>query len=140
MRRQIKQKGFTLIEIIVVLIILGILASMALSNLFAHVLRSRGTEAIVTMQNQKAQIIGCLTANNGTESACNTLSFQSSANFDYGLQGAPFSDGGTHAWTLMASPNTLNYGFRPWADRVYLVSDAVGNISCSGGGSLQGIC
>ncbi len=43
MKKLNNKSGFTLIEIIVVLIIVGILAAIALPNLFSNVSRSQGS-------------------------------------------------------------------------------------------------
>jgi type IV pilus assembly protein PilA len=55
MRNLNNKSGFTLIEIIVVMIIVGILAAIALPNLFSNVGKSKGVQALVLLD-------GCKTA------------------------------------------------------------------------------
>jgi len=46
MKKANNNSGFTLIEIIVVLIIVGILAAVALPNLFSNITKSQSAEGI----------------------------------------------------------------------------------------------
>ena len=57
-----KSKGFTLIEIIVVLIILGVLASVALPSLFKCIERSRASEAVVSLKHVADYMDSCITS------------------------------------------------------------------------------
>ena len=65
-----KQKAFTLIEIIVVLIILGGLAALAFQNYFSWIAKSNSAEAIVMMKSIRDNMIPCLVAHQGSEPSC----------------------------------------------------------------------
>ena len=64
-------KGFSLIEIIVVLIILGVLAAIAVPNYFNWVRNTQlRTEAFAAIQSVKTWLIPCLRGHQGNETAC----------------------------------------------------------------------
>jgi prepilin-type N-terminal cleavage/methylation domain-containing protein len=65
-----KQKGFTLIEIVVVLIILGVLAAIAVPNLFSWIHKSQSSEAIMNMHAIRDRLVPCLRAHSGEENLC----------------------------------------------------------------------
>ena len=59
-------KGFTLLEIIIVIIIVGVLASLALPRFFSTVEFSRSTEAMGSMSALRQSMERCYLANSGT--------------------------------------------------------------------------
>jgi prepilin-type N-terminal cleavage/methylation domain-containing protein len=80
-----QQKAFTLIEIIVVLIILGILASLALSSYFSWIKKSQAAEGFATINSLKAQLVPCLRVHQGNEGVCipNASVYDASPNYIY---------------------------------------------------------
>lgn len=80
-------KGFSLIEIIVVLIILGVLVTAAAASYFDWIKKASAAEASQTLKSIKDQIEPCLLAksSDAEKLACisGITSIASSANFDY---------------------------------------------------------
>lgn len=66
-----KSKGFTLFEIIVVLIILGVLAAIALPSYFNIIERTNAAEAMIDLKNCREMIDVCIAAKNDTQICAN---------------------------------------------------------------------
>ena len=66
MKKFNNRSGFTLIEIIVVLIIIGVLVAIALPNLFSNIPRSQGATALASADAYKTVLETCLGQNSGT--------------------------------------------------------------------------
>ena len=80
MTLKVNKSGFTLIEIIVVLIIIGILAGIALPNMFSNVQKSGAYSAITAMDSIKSQLEKCAYENN-----INPLNSNACAPANFGL-------------------------------------------------------
>ncbi|MBF0571298.1 MAG: prepilin-type N-terminal cleavage/methylation domain-containing protein [Candidatus Omnitrophica bacterium] len=87
-----KKKGFTLIEIIVVLIILSIASTLALSSYFSWIARSNASEATLNLKSYADSLDGYFYGHGSDPHnpfACNTnvLTAPSSSNFTYNIDG-----------------------------------------------------
>ena len=70
MKLKQNKSGFTLLEIIIVIIIVGVLASLALPRFFSTVEFSRSTEALTSLGVMRQSMERCYLASGGTYVGC----------------------------------------------------------------------
>jgi len=130
------RSGFTLIEIIVVLIIVGVLASIALPNLFSNVTRSHAGEGIAALGPWKSQIEGCMAGHTGSENAfCAGIAQAATKNFGYSFATALVNGTSGGNYVIQASNLTTAANFVTLTK-----STANGGFICQGAGSYVGVC
>ena len=137
-KRVRRKNGFTLIEIIVVLIIVGILASIGLPELFSNVASSRGAEGMAALSTYKSQTEGCVLAHYGTAgTSCTWANLNlatSSGNFSYTFATAPSNS--SYIYAIKATNNTYT------VDTITLSRSGVfsGGYTCAGANNYAGFC
>ena len=142
--KRTKEQGFTLVEIIVVIIIIGVLASLALPRLFKTIEFSRSAEALNSIGVIRESVTRCGLLNNGNITACNLSGATNSLDIENpGTQvGSHFTyvlsrtDNVNAFFLITATRNTLNGG--NGADIIRLTVNANG-ISRTGTGAFAGI-
>lgn len=137
------KSGFTLLEILVVIIIVGVLASVAMPQLFRNVERSRATEALESLGATKRSIEACAMQFNNTFTTCNTYAAIGMADPSYNAAtnaAAHFAYAITTVATsfnIVATRNTVDNGVA--TDTVTLSRGATGAITRAGTTAFAGI-
>ena len=146
-----KTLGFTLIEIVVVLVILGIITAIALPGLFAQVERHRAQEAINTINLIRTSVEYCGVQNNYNYTTCSTWTnldisnpsyvpnTNTSPNFTYALNTVNDCSG-TPPVTPIACYSILATRVRISANKVTVQKDSDGKVTCIGTGAYAGFC
>ena len=139
--------GFTLLEIIIVVIIIGVLASLALPRLFSTVEFSRSTEAMAAIGAVRSSIERCL-IKSGSGNYADCQNFSDEANKDLDIEnpennagshfGYDITPNGTTGYTITATRNTLASG--DGSATITIVVDEVANtVVKSGTNAFDGI-
>jgi len=143
MKKFNNKSGFTLIEIIVVLIIVGILAAIALPNLFSNVSKSRAEEALASIATFRPAMEGCIVKEAGTtDGNCNNVNLglpASTANFSYSI-GAPTGNTDTSYVITATGMGALSGTDEIVISRAAAAWPSMGAITCVGVGKLLGAC
>ena len=104
--------GFTLLEIVIAIIIVGVLASLALPKFFSTVEYSKSTEALTAMASLRQSMERCHLQSNETYVGCDQSNIDMSdptnstgSHFAYAIAGQT-----TTAYTITATRNTYDGG------------------------------
>ena len=105
------KSGFTLLEVIIVIIIIGVLASLALPRFFSTVEYSRGTEAMQSLATVRQSVERCYLMRSSFNNCTSftTLDVEDpgstpNSHFTYGISSA------AQAYTITATRNTRDGG------------------------------
>lgn len=146
MNRVHVKAGFTLMEIIVVMIILGIVASIALPNVFGQIERNRAQEGISNMSPIRQLVDACIAANGGSSFGCNFPTVVS-PNFSYLVTVADTNVTATGVATITATRAQNGGGaiVAPGVAGSTVVLTRGSNVdggawNCSGTGVYVGVC
>ncbi len=124
-----RNSGFTLLEIIIVIIIIGVLASLALPRLFSTVEYSRSAEALSAIATIRSSLERCYLQANGDYTECD----ESTGNLDRVLDiDDPADSPNAHFdyyvystepdnYKIVAVRNTLDYTGNDNADNIVAV-------------------
>ena len=133
------KSGFTLLEIIIVIIIIGVLASLALPRLFSTVEYSRATEAFSAIQALRGSLERCYLGRGGNYTGCDigvidveNPAFSNNSHFTYTITGQNVT-----GYVVTAFRNTRDGGGGT-ANSILLTQAAAG-ITRTGTTAFQGV-
>ncbi len=132
------KSGFTLLEIIIVIIIVGVLASLALPRFFATVEFSKSTEALNAMNVLRQALERCYLAAAGTYAPCTiaNVDVENPANAPGARFTYAFAGQSPTGFTITATRNAVDGG--DGSSTISLTMSPTG-IARAGTGSFVGI-
>lgn len=96
-------RGFTLIESMIVVLLIGILASIAYPTYISHLIKSHRTDALVSLTQEQITLERCYAQNSSYNQACDSLPSFPKISL-HGYYQLTLSDLGTATYTLTATP------------------------------------
>ena len=142
--RMKRAPGFTLLEIIIVIIIVSVLSSLALPRFFRLIEYSRSTEALVSISAIRQAAERCYLMSAGSYLSCANFSNldledpggSPNSHFTYGMS----LESGNTVYRITATRNTNECSSCTGADFIYLDIDTVNEtIKRTGGGVYVGM-
>ncbi len=133
-----KKSGFTLLEIIIVIIIVGVLASLALPRFFSTIEYSRSTEALAAISALRQSSERCYLSNGGTYAGCTigAIDLDDPANSPGNHFTYTIIPNGTTGYQIRAERNAVEGG--TVGDHITIEQNAAG-VTRTGTGSFAGI-
>ncbi|MBI5149671.1 MAG: prepilin-type N-terminal cleavage/methylation domain-containing protein [Candidatus Omnitrophica bacterium] len=138
MRIKNNKSGFTLLEVIIVIIIVGVLASLALPRFFSTVEFSKSSEALTSLGTLRESMERCYLASSATYVGCTlaSLDVENPANspgsrFTYAVSGQTAA-----IYTITATRNTIDGGD---GSSIIVLSQTTAGATRSGTGKFAGI-
>ena len=137
------KSGFTLLELLIVIIITGVLAGIAMPQLFRNIEHSRATEALESIGNIKRSVEACAMQFNNNYTSCSNFSAiamtdpsyssttNASSHFVYTITTAATT------FQIVATRNTIDSGTA--GDQVTLSRTATGAVNRAGTTAFTGI-
>jgi type IV pilus assembly protein PilE len=137
--KHINKSGFTLLEIIIVIIIVGVLASLALPRFFSTVEFSRSTEALASLTAVRQSLERCYLQRSGNYNGCTLANLDienptnsPNAHFTYTIGGQDAT-----SYTITATRNTRDGGSSSSTIALSQTSSGVGRVGASAFVGLQ---